>query len=79
MKVKINKLDKSKLKSVVMTEKINEKILYDGMGSPIYSYPVSCEYDLESNDCWSYNWFGTKGRFYKLNKVREQSNGKNTV
>lgn len=73
MKVKINKLDKSKLKSVVMTEKINEKIVYDGMGNPICSFPASYEYCLETNDCWSYNWVGAKGKFYKLNKVREQN------
>lgn len=79
MKVKINKFDKTKLKSVVVTEQVNEKVCYDRMGNPIFSYPVSCEYHLEGNDRWSYNWFGTKGKFYKLNKVREQSNGKNTA
>lgn len=71
MKVKINKFDKSKLKSVVVTEQVNEKVCYDRMGNPMCSYPVSCEYCLEANGNWSCNWFGTKGKFYKLNKVRE--------
>ena len=79
MKVKINKFDKTKLKSAVVTEQVNEKVCYDRMGNPICSYPVSYEYHLEGNDRWSYNWVGTKGKFYKLNKVREQINGKNTA
>lgn len=73
MKVKINKFDKTKLESVVVTEQVqvNEKVCYDSIGNPMCSYPVSYEYYLEGNDCWSYNWFGIKGKFYKLNKVRE--------
>lgn len=73
MKVKINKFDKSKLKSTVVTERVNEKICCDGNGNPICSFPASYEYRLETNGNWSCNWFGTKGKFYKINKVREQN------
>lgn len=68
MKVKINKFDKSKLKSTAMRIEINEKVCCDGLGIPMYSCPMSYECYLEINGDWSCDWFGAKGKFYKVNK-----------
>ena len=68
MKVKTNKFDKSKLKSVTGRIEVNEKICCDEMGNPILSYPVLYECSVEINDDWSCDWFGTKDKFCKINK-----------
>lgn len=68
MKVKINKFYKSKLKSTMERIEVNEKVCYDSLGNPMCSYPASYECYLEINGNWSYNWFGSKGKFYKISK-----------
>lgn len=65
MKVKISK---SKLKITTMQIKVNEKICRDRIGNPMCSYPVSYEYYAEMDSNRSCDWFGTKGRFYKIIK-----------
>lgn len=68
MKVKINKFDKSKLKSTTVRIEVNGKVCYDELGIPMCSCPVSYECHLEIDGDWYCDWFGAKGKFYKVDK-----------
>ena len=68
MKVKVNRFDKSKLESTTGRIEVNEKVCYDRLGNPMCSCPASYEFYLEIDGNWSCNWFGTKGKFYKVDK-----------
>lgn len=68
MKVKVDKFDKSKLKSATGRIEVSEKVCYDSIGVPTCSCPVSYKCYLEIDDDWSCNWFGAKGKFYKISK-----------